>query len=207
MIHYHVEMQGLTEIESALGMAKDKSKMVLRSAINNAAKQTENRMVTEAKTRYRYKKATKGDIREANEIKKARTSNMEAVIKATGATNELLDFRVKPSTYFPGGVGAPRMVYAKTLKDSSFKPVVLKPGATGDKYKGFVIQYQNGHRALAQRVPGKKMKSKPWKEAVKSLLSLSTPKMEEKVYDEKISSDMYDVLQKNIQEQILRYMR
>ena len=132
---------------------------------------------------------------------------MEAVIKATGATNELLDFRVKPSTYFPGGVGAPRMVYAKTLKDSSFKPVVLKPGATGDKYKGFVIQYQNGHRALAQRVPGKKMKSKPWKEAVKSLLSLSTPKMEEKVYDEKISSDMYDVLQKNIQEQILRYMR
>ena len=181
--------------------------MVLRSAINNAAKQTEDRMVTEAKTRYRYKRATKGDIREANEIKKARTSNMEAVIKATGATNELLDFRVKPSTYFPGGVGAPRMVYAKTLKDSSFKPVVLKLGATGDKYKGFVIQYQNGHRALAQRVPGKKMKSKPWKEAVKSLLSLSTPKMEEKVYDEKISSDMYDVLQKNIQEQILRYMR
>ena len=51
------------------------------------------------------------------------------------------------------------------------------------------------------------MKSKPWKEAVKSLLSISTPKMEEKVYDEKISSDMYDVLQKNIQEQILRYMR
>jgi len=31
-------------------------------------------MVTEAKTRYRYKRATKGDIREANEIKKARTS-------------------------------------------------------------------------------------------------------------------------------------
>lgn len=64
MIHYHVEMQGLTEIESALGVAKDKSKMVLRSAINNAAKQTEDRMVTEAKTRYRYKRATKGDIRE-----------------------------------------------------------------------------------------------------------------------------------------------
>ena len=205
MIHFQVEMQDLTEIESALGMTKDKSKMVLRTAINNAAKQTENRMVTEAKTKYRYKNATKADIRKANDTKKAKVSNMAATITATGPTNELLDFRVKPSTYYPGGKGAPKMVYAKTLKSGSFKPVVLRPGAVGDQYKGFVVQYESGHYALAQRVPGSHMKKKPWKEALKSLLSLSAPKMEEKVYDDSISDDMNDILMKNIQEQILRY--
>ena len=40
MIHFFVEMQDLTEIEKALGMQKDKSKMVLRSAINQTAKET-----------------------------------------------------------------------------------------------------------------------------------------------------------------------
>lgn len=207
MISFYVEMEDLTRIEAALGMAKDKSVMVLRTAINNTAKQTEDRMVTEAKTRYRYKRATKGDIRQSNVIRKARAGSMEAEIKAAGTNNELLDFRVRPSTYFPGGRGAPRMVYAKALNGGSFKPVVLRPGAAGDKYKGFAIRYRNGHEALAQRVPGKRMKSKPWKEAVKSLLSLSTPKMEEVVYNEKISGDMYDTLQRNIQEQILRYTK
>ena len=31
MIHFQVEMEDLTRIESALGMMKDKSKMVLRT--------------------------------------------------------------------------------------------------------------------------------------------------------------------------------
>ena len=45
MIHFQVEMQDLTKIEAALGMTRDKSKIVLRSAINNAAKQIEKNMV------------------------------------------------------------------------------------------------------------------------------------------------------------------
>ena len=48
MIHFQVEMQDLTQIESALGMARDKSKMVLRTAINNTAKQTVTLLVDEA---------------------------------------------------------------------------------------------------------------------------------------------------------------
>ena len=51
------------------------------------------------------------------------------------------------------------------------------------------------------------MESKPDKEFVKSLLSVSTPKMEETVYREEIDDDMYDILMKNIEEQMKRYIK
>ena len=51
MITYVVRMDGLEEIERALGMVKDKSKYVLRAAINETAKEVEKKMVAEAKNR------------------------------------------------------------------------------------------------------------------------------------------------------------
>ena len=205
-MHFCVNMDDLMEIESALGKAKDKSKMVLKTAINNAAKQTENSMVDKTKAKYRYKRGTKGDIRAANTVHKAKVSNMAASIEAKGRVNEFLSFYVRPSAYFPGGKGAPKWVKARVLRRSAFHKIALRPEASGDKYKAFVIQYHSGHQALAQRVPGKKMSSKPKKEFVKSLLSVSTPKMEETVYKEEIDEDMYDLLQRNIQEQIQRFL-
>ena len=215
MIGIHVEMQGLTQIEAALGMTKDKSKMVMRTAINNAAKRTEDRMADGARTKYRYKNAKKADIKEANKVDKATTGKPEAFVRASGKTNDLVLFRVRPNMYFPGSVGAPPVISAKALNGGSFKPVVLKPNASGDKYKAFVVRYANKdkdgnaheHFALAQRVPGKKMRSKPRKEAIKNLYSISIPKMEEMVYKEKLADGMYDVLQQSIQEQILRYVK
>lgn len=204
---FYVDMDDLTKIEAALDMARDKSRMVLKAAINNAAKQTEGSMVDKARDKYRYKKGTKGDIREANSIKKAKAGDLAATIEAKGDVNEFLDFHVRPSTYFPGGKGAPSWVKARVLRNGDFHKIALRPGADGDKYKGFVIKYRSGHLALAQRVPGKRMESKPDKEFVKSLLSVSTPKMEETVYREEIDDDMYDILMKNIEEQMKRYIK
>lgn len=207
MIHFQVEMQDLTQIEAALGMMKDKSKMVLRTAINNAAKQTENSMVDGAKSRFRYKSGTKGDIRAANKITKAKTSALYAMVEAQGPVNELLDFMVRPSTYFRGGRGAPKWVKVRARRDSSLAKLALRPGASGDQYKGFVIRYRNGHLAIAQRVPGKRMRSNYRKEAVKSLYSSSTPKMEEIAYNEDVSGKVNDMLHRNIQEQIQRLLK
>lgn len=206
MIHYHVEMQDLTKIEAALGMMKDKSKMVLRSAINNAAKQTEKRLVNEAHARYKYHDGKSG-IKKANTVKKAKVSNMTAIIEAKGPANELLDFNVQPRTYYPAGRGAPKWIRSRGRRDSKLTRVARRPTASGDKYKGFVVRYQSGHLAVVERVPGKKMKSKPHKEAIESLYSIATPKMEEVVYKDEISDDMYDLLQQSIQTQILRYLK
>lgn len=209
--HFYVQMDSLKEIEAALGMTRDKSKLILKAAINNAAKQTEKGMAEGTKKKYHYGGRTGGasntiaDIKKANTVRKAKVSDLAAAVEAKGPVNELLGFHVTPSLYVPGG-GYPEWYKAKVLRNGKLHKVALRPNAGGDKYKGFIIQYKSGHYALAQRVPGKRMKSDPRKEAVKSLLSISTPKAEETVYKEEIDADMYDILQKNIQEQIQRFL-
>lgn len=200
----YVEMEGLHELESDLGMLRDKSNLVLKAAINNTAKIVSGEMVEGAHKKYDYKKAS---IKKANSIKKATVRKPESVISAVGPTNDMLSFRVRPSTYFPGSRGAPSWIKARVKRSQPFEKIALRPEAPNDKYKAFVVRYKSGHYALAQRVPGEKMKSKPWKEAVKSLLSLSTPKMEAIAYDENLEGNVDDILEGEIERQIQRFMR
>ncbi len=218
--HFYVDMDDLTEIETALGMAKDKSKIVLKAAINNVAKRTEKRMVDETKKTYRYKQGesngianTVSDLKESNKVEKAKTGSMVAAVVVKGAVNELLGFDASPMLYVPGG-GYPEGYKARARRDGKMKNIALRPGAS-DQYKGFIIRYTNHsrdgktshHYALAQRIPGKKMKSNPHKEAVKSLLSISAPKAEEIVYRKEIKDDMHEILERSIEEQIHRFVK
>lgn len=206
MIHYVANMDGLEEIESALGMMKDKSKYVLRAAINNAAKEVEKRMVTDAKNRYVIK-GGKSAIKEANKIKKATVSNLAAIIEAKGAPLDLTEYKVSPQTYFPGSKGAPSWIRAKTLRSGKLKRMALQPGSSKDKYKGFVVKYSNGHIAFAERVPGTRMRGRPEKEAIRSLYATSKPKAEEVVFKNSIVNDVNTILMRNIQEQIQRFLK
>lgn len=202
----YIEMEGLHEIEADLGMLRDKSKLVLRAAINDTAKTVNKTMIEKAHKKYIYKRK-KADIANANKLKRAKVGTLEAKISAVGPVNELLDFRVSPSTYFPGSKGAPSWIKARARRDEKFQRMALRPTASGDKYKAFVVRYQSGHFALAQRVPSKRMKSKPWKEALKSLLSISTPKMEAVAYDENLAGGVVeDVLIESVQREIERLL-
>ena len=60
MIQYNVDVDDLREIENALGMSKDKSKQILKSAINSTEKETTKLLSGEANKRY-YIKKTKVD--------------------------------------------------------------------------------------------------------------------------------------------------
>ncbi|MCD7862864.1 MAG: phage tail protein [Lachnospiraceae bacterium] len=204
MIYYQVEMENLTEIEAALGMMKDKSKMVLRTAINNTAKETVTLLVDEVSREYYYKKS---DARKTITTKKATTSSLQAIINSSGPVNELYDFKVNPKAYRPKNrPKADHKGNVRRDRDPSY--LYLKPGASRDKYKAFVVKYSSGHITIAQRVPGQRMKSDPSKEAIKTLLSPSVPNMlgyEQGVYGI-VNPQMYDLLQKNIQEQIQRYL-
>lgn len=204
MIHFQVEMEDLTQIEAALGMAKDKSKMVLRTAINNTAKQTVVLLANEANREYFISKAK---VKKTISIKKATTGSLVAVITSAEPVNELYDFRVRPKAYNPHN-RPPAGHTGNVRRENSPSRLYLKPGAARDKYKAFVVRYQSGHITIGQRVPGKRMKSKPEKEFVKTLLSPSTPNMlgyEQGVYGV-VEPEMYDMLQRNIQEQIARYL-
>ena len=98
------------------------------------------------------------------------------------------------------------MIKVNVLREKGYKKLVLKPGSGRDQYKAFVTRFKNGHYAVAQRVPGKRMKSKPAKEAIQSLMSVSVPKMEETVYSQEMSEEIYDTLKQNIWQQIDRVL-
>ena len=206
MIHFQVEMEDLTRIEAALGMAKDKSRLVLKAAINNTAKQTKKLLADEANREYYI---SKSKVRKTlSDKQKATVGKLEATVISAEPVNELYDFKVIPRTYIRGG-GVPGGYKGNVRRDKSASKLVLKPGASGDQYKAFVVRYRNRHTTVAQRVPGKRMKSKPEKEFVKTLLSPSTPNMlgyEQGVYGV-VEPQMYDLLQQNIQAQIQRFLK
>lgn len=204
MVHFLVNMQDLTRIEAALGMMKDKTRYVLRAAINATAKQTIMLLSDEANKEYYISKAK---VKKTLSVKNATVRDLTAIVTSQDPVNELYDFRVIPRTYICGG-GVPGGYKGNVRRDKDAAQLELRPGAAGDQYKAFVVKYRSGHITVGQRVPGKQMKSKPDKEFVKSLLSPSTPNMlgyEEGVYGV-VEPQMYDMLQRNIQEQIQRFL-
>ena len=50
------------------------------------------------------------------------------------------------------------------------------------------------------------MRGKPHKEAIESLYSIATPKMEEVSYRDEIEADVPDILEKCIEAQIIRFL-
>lgn len=204
MIAYHVDMQDLTRIEKTLRMTRDKSKLVLKGAINDTVKQTVNLLTNEAVKEYYIGRSK---VKKTLNTDKATTGNLEAVITSSGAVNELYDFRVRPKHYDPKA--RPKAGHTGNVKrDNSAKRLYLKPSAPHDKYKAFVVKYKSGHITIAQRVPGKRMKSNPEKEAINTLLSSSTPNIlgyEKGVYGA-VKPQMNDLLMKNIQQQMQRYL-
>jgi hypothetical protein len=204
MIHLQVEMQDLTEIESALGMMRDRSKYVLRAAVNDTARQTVKLLVDGAGKKYYM---SKPNVRKSMSISKATVRTLTAIVASEGHANELYDFKVNPRTYIRGG-GAPGGYKGNVRRDRKAGRLALKPGAAGDQYKAFVVRYKSGHMTVGQRVPGKRMRSDRRKEAVKTLLSPSVPTMlghEKGVYRE-AEPQIQELLQKSIQEQIRRFL-
>lgn len=203
MIHFQVEMEDLTRIESALGMMKDKSKMVLRSAINNTAKQTVNLLVDEANKQYIINK--KVNVRKTMEVKKATVSSLTAIVTSTGPTTELYDFKVSPKAYNPRN-RPPAGHTGNVKRTNPAKHLYLKPGG-GDQYKAFTVKFSSGHISVAQRIPGSRMGNKN-KEAIKNLRSTSVPAMlgyEQGVWGV-VEPKMNDLLMTEIQAQIARYL-
>lgn len=203
----YVEMEGLHKVESDLGMLRDKSNVVLKAAINETTKTVNKEMIDGAYKKYNYK-TKKADIKNANVVKRATVGKLQSKISATGPVNELLDYRVNPMVYIPGSrSNAPEWYKARVMRSQPFARIALRPEASGDKYKAFIVRYKSGHFALAQRVPGEYMISKPWKEAVKSLLSLSVPKMEAVAYDERLEGTVEDILAGHIERQMQKFLR
>ena len=205
MPYFRVEMPSLRELERDLGQTRDKSKMALKAAINNTAKDLKKKRMSGAKKRYKMGGELKAEMPGANRIKPATTKHLEAELQVSSGIGELYDYSVKPRGYVPGGLGRGTSISGQVRKDSGARQLALRSGGGGDQYKGFVVKYRSGHITVAQRVPGKMMKS-GHKEAIKSLLSNSITKDEELVYREELEADVENDLAEAIQKQIERLL-
>lgn len=218
MIHFLVDMDDLTRIERDLGMLKDKSKMVLRGAINETAKQTVEMLIQEANAEYIIRQPV--SVKKTLKIRKATVRSLEAIITSEGRVNELYNFSVNPRGYNPKN-RPPGGHAGNVLRRNSPKKLYYSGGR--DQHKAFTVKFGSGHITVGQRIPGSSRgapnkfgKSAPprpshpnGEEAVKTLYSPSVPVMlgnEEGVYGA-VNPKMYDALQSNIQQQIIRFLK
>ena len=199
MIHYLISLDDLQGFEAMLGSSKNKSRYILRAAINNSAKEVKKRLERDAAKRYALNQGGQAAYRQINKIKKATIGNLAAIVEAKDGPIELFKYKVNDRTYYPGGVGAPKQIKAKALKKSPYKPLA-NPG-----YKAFVVKYKSGHISVAERVPGSSMRGRH-KEAIRSLYAISKPKSEETVYKIGIAKDMQDILIKHVQAQMEHFL-
>lgn len=221
MIYMRVDMDSLAEIEHGLGMTKDKTKQVLKTAINNTAKKTITFLVNEAKTEHIIKKP--------NEVKKtltvsqkARVGNLEAVVKSTGRINDLYSFSVRPNSYNPKN--RPKAGHKGNVNRAN-SPGKLYYGTGGGKskdlHKAFVVKFASGHISVAQRIPGSKRgmpnkygktapprPGRPNEEAIKTLYAPSIPTMlgyEQGVFGV-VNPMIHETLNNEIMAQMKRYL-
>ncbi|MBR1476879.1 MAG: hypothetical protein IJ608_02820 [Lachnospiraceae bacterium] len=203
MIHYAVDMDDLTRIESALGMLKDKTPMSLRTAINRTATETQKLLLDEASGRYYFKRS---EAKKTMSIKKATTRNLEAIVYSQGAPLELYGAKVLPKAYNPKN--RPKAGHKGNVKKSNSAKYLYLKSSGKDRYKAFVVKYKNGHISIAQRRPGTSMRGNIHKEAIKNLYTTSIPAMlgyEQGIYGI-VKPQIESMLIKNIQAQASRYL-
>lgn len=216
-IHLDVNMDDLSTIERDLGKMKDKSTMVLRSAINEAAKDLNKRLLKEEKQDYAFREKSALNAIHRGNITKARTSRMWATITIKSQIGELYQFNTSPlRVAVPKGQPYnPPAWYKARVKRSNrqtrlalFDTGVMHPNSRrgGDRYKAFVVRYKSGHLAVAQRQPGTHMESDPRKEAIKTLFAPSVAVMGAQMYRKYEEANAEQLLAGHIQKQIQRYL-
>lgn len=141
----------LSEIEQKLGSLKDKAPKVLVASLNSAARRVRKQIVEDAKGEYEFKDKSLTSVGKALRMQRAKEGDLIVKLRSSGNVNDLMKFMVSPSEVLRGK-DAPDSYAAKVLKDSARTSLTSKP-------KPFVTQFESGHIAIVQRVPGQYMRS------------------------------------------------
>ena len=163
MLHVQVDMASLNQVFKALDMPRDKSKLILKQALNQTAKEAEKFMYKKAYSEFTM---SSSEIKSAMSNKKATAGRLESQVISKSKIKE-------PKNYKVTGTNKVKIERGGSAKTIQFLNAP-DPARPHDHYKAFWVQYKSGHIALAQRIPGQKMKAKK-KEAIKSIYSPSVP--------------------------------
>ena len=206
MIYIEIDTEDLQNTLRGLNIPKGKLNSILKAAINRTARQVKSWLPEETEDRYHIKRI--GQVKKGLKMTGAKVSNPVAHIISSGHANDLYDFNVTSRRYNPSNrpVAGHK---ANVLRANSPVALMLKPNASKDKYRAFVVKYKSKHIAIAQRIPGKKMKGNSKKEAIRNLYSISTPAMlgYEKGVMAKVSPKTEELLASEVAKGIARYLK
>ena len=139
-VYFVVDEGALKDIQERLGAMKSKAPAVLKTAVNQTARQVQSKLASTAKEKYAVK-APK--FKQSMKRKNATNSNPTAIITATGKRIALSGFAHRKES---GGESAK----AKMLKTGSLKEMGSKKAGA----KAFVVTFDSGHVAVVRRYPG-----------------------------------------------------
>lgn len=153
----------MKDIEIRLDGVK-KPNSVIKTAVNNTAKDAQKILAAKVAKEYAGKAAKKGTVMSASEIIKASTSKPVAIIKFRSSVHEIKEFHVSSleiskTTYRKDGKRGGRRIKGNVIKGTSKK---LK--------NAFVVRFKNGHISVVRRV-----EANGGREKLKKLLSPSYP--------------------------------
>ena len=202
LVTFRIDETVLQQIEKALGDMAGESRKVLKNAVNATAKKARTDLVNKAREEFTAKKTA---ISKKAEIERASVSKPSAIVKFSGETLELRQFK---TTAPKSGVKA-KVAASGTLK--------LVQSQKGSRAKAFLATFQSDHTAIVQRQDGQRYKTAKGRAArqdkygkgadmtfIKKLVSISAPKMigdEKKVFGV-LRPTIYKDLMANIQKEI-----
>lgn len=186
----------IKEIEKKLdGIRRPES--VVKTVVNNTAKQTQKLLVQRASKEYAGEAARRSNILAASAIEKATTGSQTATIRFKSPVHEIKEFHVSSlqisRTYYrKNGQRGKKKIKGNVLRGT---PKILE--------NAFVVQFKNGHISVVNRIPGTHMKNNPKKEKLRKLLSPSYKVMigSERVFGE--SSDAIGIIMHNEAEKVM----
>lgn len=156
---------------------------ILIKAINETAVWTKDRTHEETRGMYTIKGGSfkKSDLK----LKRASKTRLWAVIKVTGYALSLKKaYKYRSNT---------KVKAARALIKSNGAMKDLELKADGKSYKAFLATMASGHDGIFQRVPGKRMKNRPQKEAIKEIMALSRAKAAEMAYIKNVDPDKNEI--------------
>ena len=174
------------EIEKALGALKSKSPEILKRAVNATARQAQTALFHEAKKTYVAKASIFKSKSRSLKLKRANNTNLTAHLQSEGGPLALYGFKVKATD---------ESTKAKGLRASPLKNLKV-----GDRW-AFVATMKSGHIGVFQRNTSSRL-------PIHEFFSVSIPQMignEAEVYG-KLEPDFEDMLYKNIEREIEKYL-
>lgn len=172
--------QNIIDIETQLdGIRKPQS--AIKTAINNTSKKVQRNLANKASKQYTGPIARQGTILAKSEIKMASAAGQEATIRFKSPVHEPRNFHVVGVSLDSGKIVGRK--YTKTGKAAKIRIGILK-GSTKEAKGAFLVQFKNGHVAIARRKEGSRK--------IKAFMSPSYMKMigNEKVYDPQDASEI-----------------